>query len=69
MTNRLEWFHHETLPLYYTKSPAAKSGAFSISYDDVMYWDTFSNLSPTQNLESIKQAAQEIHETFINMSK
>ena len=61
---QLEWFHHEKLPMYLAKSPAAKAGDFRIFYDDVMYWDTFSGLTPTQDLEAIKRKAQEIHDSY-----
>ena len=59
----LEWFHHDKLPMYLAKSPAAKAGDFRIFYDDFMYWDNFSGLSPTQDLEAIKKKAQEIHDS------
>ena len=61
---KLEWEHHDKLPMYLAKSPAAKAGDFRIFYDDVMYWDNFSGLSPTQDLEAIKQKAQEIHDSY-----
>jgi hypothetical protein len=60
----LEWIHHDKLPMYLARSPAAKSGDFRIFYDDVMYWDTFSGLSPTQDFEAIKQKAQEINDSY-----
>jgi hypothetical protein len=60
----LEWYHHLKLPMYLAKSPAAKAGDFRIFYDDVMYWDSFSGLSPTQDLEEIKSKAQEIHDSY-----
>lgn len=60
----LDWEHHEKFPMYLAKSPAAKGGDFRIFYDDTMYWDTFSGLSPTQDLEAIKKKAQEIHDSY-----
>lgn len=60
----LEWTHHDKLPMYLARSPAAKAGDFRIFYDDVMYWDNFSGLSPTQDLESIKERAQDIHDKY-----
>lgn len=60
----LEWKHHENLSMYKANSPAAKSGEFRIFYDDMMYWDTFSGLSPTQDLNAIKVKAQEIHDSY-----
>jgi hypothetical protein len=60
----LEWVHHDKLPMYLAKSPAAKSGDFRIFYDDVMYWDAFSGISPTQDLDAIKACAQEIHDSY-----
>jgi hypothetical protein len=59
----LEWTHHEKLPLYMGISPSYPA-TFCIFYDDVMYWDDFSGLSPTQDLEAIKQKAQEIHDSY-----
>jgi hypothetical protein len=59
---KLEWIHHDKLPMYLARSPAAKSGDFRIFYDDVMYWDNFSDISPTQNLEELKDIAQHIHD-------
>ena len=61
---KLEWTHHHTFPMYLAKSPATKTGDFRIFYDDVMYWDNFSGLSPTQDLNAIKQKAQEIHDSY-----
>lgn len=61
---KLEWEHHHKLPMYLAKSPAVKSGDFHIFYDDTMYWDNFSDLSPTQDLDAIKQKAQEIHNSY-----
>jgi hypothetical protein len=60
----LEWIHHDKLPMYLAKSPAAKAGDFRIFYDDVMYWDSFSGLTPTQDLEAIKAKAQEINDSY-----
>jgi hypothetical protein len=60
----LEWIHHDKLPMYLAKSQAAKAGDFRIFYDDTMYWDTFSGLSPTQNLDAIKREAEKIHNEF-----
>lgn len=62
----LEWIHHDKLPMYLARSPAAKSGDFRIFYDDVMYWNNFSDVPPTQDLEGLKQIAQRIHDEFIN---
>ena len=62
----LEWIHHENLPMYLAKSPAAKAGDFRIFYDDTMYWDSFSGISPTQDLDAIKEIAQKIHDNFDN---
>lgn len=62
----LEWIHHDKLPMYLANSPAAKSGAFRIFYDDVMYWNNFSDHPPTQDLDGLKQLAQKIHDNFIN---
>jgi hypothetical protein len=61
---QLEWTHHDKLPMYLAKSPAAKAGDFRVFYDDVMYWDNFSGLSPTQDFEAIKQKAQEINDSY-----
>jgi hypothetical protein len=61
----LEWIHHDKLPMYLARSPAVKSGDFRIFYDDVMYWTNFSDLSPTQDLEMLKQKAQEIHDAYL----
>ena len=61
---KLEWTHHEKLPMYLARSTVAKGGYFRIFYDDVMYWDNFSGLSPTQDIEAIKQKAQEIHDMY-----
>lgn len=47
-----------------TRTNAAPGGVFRISYDDVMYWDSFSGISPTQDHDAIKQAAQEIHDRY-----
>jgi hypothetical protein len=54
--------------MYLAKSPAAKAGDFRIFYDDVMYWDSFSNISPTQDIEAIKKVAQEIHDKYMSPS-
>jgi hypothetical protein len=61
---KLEWVHHDTLPMYLAKSSAAKAGDFRIFYDDTMYWDSFSDISPTQDLDAIKAKAQEIHDLY-----
>lgn len=61
---KLEWTHHEKLPTYLARSTAGKGGDFRIFYDDVMYWDNFSGLSPTQDIEAIKQKAQETHDSY-----
>ena len=66
---KLEWIHHDKLPMYLAKSPAAKAGDFRVLYDDEMHWDAFSELSPSPDLESIKLAAQQIHDDFINSQK
>jgi hypothetical protein len=58
----LEWTHHDKLPMYFAKSAASPFGEFRIFYDDIMYWDTFSNLTPTQDLDRIKEVAQSIHD-------
>lgn len=63
---KLEWIHHDKLPMYLARSPAEKSGDFRIFYDDNLYWDTFSGSSPSSDLESIKSTAQQIHDDFIN---
>ena len=60
----LEWEHHDKLPMYLAKSPAAKAGDFRIFYDDMMYWDNFYGMDPTQDLDAIKQKAQEIHDSY-----
>jgi len=60
---KLEWIHHDKLPMYLAKSPAAKAGDFRIFYDDVMYWDNFSDISPTQDFELLKTVAQRIHDS------
>lgn len=65
---KLEWIHHDKLPMYLAKSPAAKAGDFRVFYDDTMYWDTFSELSPTQDLEAIKRTAQLIHDKYMSPS-
>jgi hypothetical protein len=59
---KLEWVHHEKLPMYMAKSPAAKHGEFRIFYDDLLYWDNFSDISPTQDLEELKDIAQRSHD-------
>ena len=59
---KLEWTHHDKLPMYFAKSAASPFGEFRIFYDDIMYWDTFSNLTPTQDLDRIKEVAQSIHD-------
>ena len=65
---KLEWNHHDKLPMYLAKSPAGKAGDFRIFYDDVMYWDDFSEISPTQDLDAIKAVAEKLHDDFINSS-
>lgn len=60
----LKWYHHDKLPMYLAKSPAA-AGDFRIFHDDVMYWDSFSGLSPTHDLDAIKKVAQAIHDRYI----
>ncbi len=62
----LEWTHHDKLPMCLAKSPAEKTGYFRIFYDDVMYWNNFSDHPPTQNIEALKTLAQQIHDDFIN---
>lgn len=62
----LEWTHHDKLPMYLAKSPAAKAGDFRIFYDDTMYWHSFSGISPTQDLDAIKAIAEKIHQEFLN---
>lgn len=61
---KLEWIHHHTFPMYLAKSHATKTGDFRIFYDDLFYWDNFSGLSPTQDLDAIKTKAQEIHDSY-----
>lgn len=58
----LEWEQHENYPMIVAKSPVGKGGLFRIFYDDTMYWDTFSGVSPTQDLDQIKNRAQQIHD-------
>lgn len=60
----LEWIHHDKFPMYLAKSPAAKGGDFRIFYDDDIYWDNFSGLSSTTDLDAIKRKAQEIHDSY-----
>lgn len=62
----LEWVHHKKLPMYIAKSPAAKSGDFRIFYDDLMYWNNFSDLPPTQNIDELKEIAQKKHDGLNN---
>lgn len=64
----LERVHHNNLPMYLARSPAAKAGDFRIFYDDTMYWDNFSGLSPTQDIDAIKKAAQSIHDKYMSTS-
>jgi len=63
---KLEWIHHDKLPMYLARSPAVKSGDFRIFYDDNMYWDNFSERSPTQDFAVLKEYAQLLHDNFIN---
>ena len=60
----LEWTHHDKLPIYFAKSAASPFGEFRIFYDDIMYWNNFSNLPPTQDLDWLKEVAQSIHNEF-----
>lgn len=60
----LRWEHHKVLPIYIAKSPAAKYGDFRIFYDDHMYWCNFSDSSPIQDLEVLKNDAQNLHDSF-----
>lgn len=60
---KLEWHHHDNHPMYFAKSDT-QDITFRIFYDDVMYWDDFSGLSPTQDLEAIKSKAQEINDLY-----
>jgi hypothetical protein len=57
----LEWKHHDTMKMYFAKSSSAPSGEFRIFYDDIMYWDNFSDLSPTQDLALIQETAEKVH--------
>lgn len=60
----IEWIHHDKFPMYLAKSTTREDITFRVSYDDVMYWDAFSDLSPTQDFEAIKQRAQEINDSY-----
>lgn len=60
----LEWENHNNYPMIVAKSPAGKGGMFRIFYDDIMYWDSFSGMSPTQDITVLKTKAQEIHDSY-----
>ncbi len=60
----LEWIEDSQYPIIYAESSAASGGKFYIFYDDIMYWDRFSGLSPTQDLDAIKAKAQELHNLY-----
>jgi hypothetical protein len=60
----LRWEHHKTLPIYIAKSPSAKHGDFRIFYDDTMYWCNFADISPTQDIKTLKKVAQDLHDSF-----
>lgn len=64
----LEWKDKPGHPMYEAKSPAAPGGAFIVAYDDVMYWDSFSGLSPTQDLGAIEKIAQDVHDKYMSTS-
>lgn len=64
----LEWTHHDKLSMYLAKSPAEKTGYFRIFYDDVMYWNNFSDLPPTQNIDELKEIAQKKHDGLNNVT-
>jgi hypothetical protein len=60
----LQWTYSQSHPSIEAASPAANGGTFRIFYDDVMYWDSFTGMSPTQDLASIQAKAQEIHDSY-----
>lgn len=60
----IEWKEHEKLPMIMGKSQLYPA-TFCVFYDDVMYWDSFSGLSPTQDIDAIKEKAQQIHDEWI----
>lgn len=67
MTDKLEWTHSTVNPMFYAISESQHTGAFRIHYDDVMYWPSWSP-DCSQDLESLKEEAQNIHDEWIRLS-
>ena len=63
----LNWVHHEDHKHVYAVSMSQHTGTFRIFYDDVMYWPSWSP-DCTQDIESLKEEAQSIHDQWIRLS-
>lgn len=63
----LQWIENETVPNLYAYSASQPTGVFRIHYDDVMYWPSWSP-DCTQDLEALKEEAQQIHDDWIKLS-
>lgn len=60
----LYWVNHDTLPMYMARSEVAPQGVFRIFYDDNLYWCNFTKDGPTSDLQSLKDIAQRIHNSY-----
>lgn len=65
-SNKLQWSENGTTPMLYAPSASQPSGAFRIAYDDVMYWPSWSK-SCTQDVQSLKDEAQTIHDAWLKL--
>jgi hypothetical protein len=63
----LNWIHHSDHKHLLAISESQINGTFRIFYDDVMYWPSWSP-DCTQDLDSLKKEAQEIHDQWIKLS-
>lgn len=61
--NDLIWEDKAESRMICANSIAAPNSVFRIAYDDVMYWPNWSK-DCTQDLESLKAEAQQIHDGY-----
>lgn len=65
---KLEWDENPTYRNLYAPSASQLTGVFRIFYDDVMYWPSWSP-DCSQDLDALKEEAQQIHDEFTRLTK
>jgi hypothetical protein len=63
----LKWIENPNYKTYIAVSESQINGTLRIFYDDVMYWPSWSP-DCTQDLDALKQEAQEIHDQWVRLS-